>query len=33
MTKEQEMQSEYVLMLLKKIVDFNYNLPYTEYES
>jgi len=33
MTKEQEMQSEYVLMLLKKIVDFNYNLTYTEYES
>lgn len=27
------MQSEYVLMLLKKIVEFNYNITYTEYES
>lgn len=31
LSKEQEMQSEYVLMLLKKIVEFNYNITYTEY--
>jgi hypothetical protein len=33
LSKEQEMQSELVLMLLKKIVEFNYNITYTEYES
>jgi len=30
-SREQEMESEYVLALLKKIVEFNYNITYTEY--
>lgn len=33
LSKEQDMQSQLVLMLLKKIVEFNYNITYSQYES
>jgi methyl coenzyme M reductase subunit D len=32
-SQEQQLQAEYVFMILKKIVEFNYNITYTEYES
>lgn len=32
-TSDEELQSDYVFMLLQKIVQFNYNITYSEYES
>ena len=32
-SKEQETEASYIFTVLKKIVEYNYNITYTEYES